>query len=426
MVYFVLAKGTSSLPNRYNKMGGKALDLDTPSAVSNADSHTPKSYKKKDRRLPTKRFNTVGKKEDLDDADDDDDDDDDDDGLNGGGDLDGELDMKRFEREPSEECSLSKSSVNKAKNEAIYDLAEQTEEKTRVTSPNSNNNNGSDTSSLANADNSLYDLVGKINAGEDESDIKEQEVYEVIKQESIEQDVYEPIISQPSSPVHVKTPTNVAMSLPNSNAFPEHNKLSKASSLGLLPPIPHEPSLDLYEAMENPEEHQQVLYEEIIGNTNDIIIDSGSDTEDDDCVPLPPPIPKPRRLTNEENILYDNAPVLPIKVLSRSTSPLPPMEQDDDSYYGNAPSLPQKPISNKISPPSEIRNIKSPIPTPRKISKVGRQEEDSDSESLENQDIYDDTILIANQNNNLLPKQLGNQQDNNCTLAMENESGNTQ
>ena len=440
-------------------MGGKAIDLATPSAVLNDDGHMPKSYKKKDRRLPTKRFNPVSRKDDEDEVSEDE-------GTNG--DLDGELDAQKFEEQPSE-LSLTINSVKKPKNEGIYDLAESTDRPPRVTSPNSNNNNGSDSSSsLVNLSDSLYDLVGKINAGDHSNN--DQEFYEVIQQNSIEQDVYEPII-EPSSPMHVTTPARVtppppvSMSLPNSNVL-ANNKMTKTSSLGFLPSIPNEPSLDLYEPMADME-HQQVLYEEIPGIQGSII-DSGSDSEEEciqDSKPpipatLPPPIPGPRRLTkgaeDEGDVYYDNAPILPLKVPSRSPSPIPStcpieqddecyygnapslkvpsrspspipstcsIEQDDESYYGNAPSLPQKPKSpNRMSSPDvSQRNIKSPIPTPRKISKQKDDPEDNEGHD----EIYDDTIFLVNNESNVDVSFDQLNSDGDVTATEENQSGKT-
>ncbi len=445
-------------------MGGKALDLQTPTAVPTLDGHTPKMYKKKEKRLLTKRFNTVSGKDNNDEEEPSEDDylgmDD--------GVMDGEMDMKKFETySPEMSITLPKTPQERGEEEeeGTYDIAQLITDKPRVTSPNSNNNNGSDTSAISLHD-SLYDLVGRINAGEEEAKSdsvipESQQFYEVLPEE---QDVYEPI-SDPPTPTHLPSPpTCCSMSLPTSRPM-MHNS-GKTLSLGFLPPIPIQPSLDLYEPIAADD---LVLYEEIELKRDNIV---DSDSSDDEVAAsnhvatptlVAPPVPRPRRLTKDGEDLppillksptdshfplpignhnddgyYGNAPILPLKTPSRSPSPLPigshgddgyygnvpPLPQktpprspspaplpvdnhDDNGYYGNAPSLPKKASDSVLPLPEKIPQVKSPVPKPRKLSKPAVpicQDQEGVAE-----DIYDDTVSMVTRNSRMLSIESSNE-----------------
>ena len=452
MFVFTQVKGSNaSLPNRYNKMGGKALDLQTPTAVPTSDGHTPKMYKKKEKRLLTKRFNTVSGKDNDDDKEEPSEDNymGMDDGV-----MDGEMDIKKFETySPEMSIALPKEGEEE---DGMYDIAQLVKEKPRVTSPNSNNNNGRDTSAI-NVHESLYDLVGRINAGEEpKSDAvipENQQFYEVLPGE---QDMYEPM-SDPPTPSHPSSLPPCSMSLPNNSRSMMHGK---TLSLGFLPPIPHQPSLDLYEpiAADN-----LALYEEIELKRDNVV---DSDSSDDEVAAsnhmttptlVAPPVPRPRRLTKDgeepppippfkdpadshfplpignhgDDGYYGNAPTLPLKTPSRSPSPLPIGSHGDDGYYGNAPILPQKtpprspspaplPVGNRdddgyydnapflpkkasdsvLPLPDKIPQVKSPVPKPRKLSKpIVPIVEDQEGVA---EDIYDDTVSVVTRSSRML------------------------
>lgn len=426
-----LARGTNStLPSRYNKIGGKATDLATPTAVNTNKDHMPKMYKKKDRRLPTKRFNTTNDNDDGED----DDDITDDEILDVDGTIDGQTDMQKFQlHQQQSEMSLSMSIVSKE--DSIYVLAGSTDGKPpppRVTSPNTNNNNGgtnSKASSVVDIHESLYDLVGRINAGEDkfsnnvEDDLKQRNMYdEIQRQPSVEQDVYEPMTNdQGLSPDRDPSPTHSSKPLPIKYNAPTSTTSLQRTSLGNLPPIPDRPVGEIYEQLDEPTNQPLALYDEIERKNNLVHASDSSGDESDSPPPIPPPIPKPRSNTksdaNELDVYYDNTPTLPVKLPSRSPSPLPPLpprplnDDNDDEYYGNAPLLPSKPNSPSPPPPSmtsttidDNRPLKSPVPTPRvklSNSEMGPIYDDcvvTVPSASGNEAIYDDTVAMVTHN----------------------------
>ena len=430
-----------SLPSRYNKLGGNALDLETPKAVPMSDSQKPKMYKKKERRLPTKRFNNLDDGQEEEEFSEDDKLEDDA--------MDGELDAHRLDK-VSSEVSITLNSLSTSETDSIYVLAGQTEERPRVTSPNSNNNNGREPfSSSVNVHESLYDLVGRINAGEEETKTKkltetvksggtvdsapQQDFYEIILQDQQDQDVYEPM-SEPNSPmttpIHkVTTPNHKKDSPDPCHSLPP--VLHQSTSLGFRPVIPKQPSLDLYEPIDNPVV-EGVLYEEI-EQSNECLLESDSSDEEDQNlgrrdgvrvtsskpVPLPrvlrsslPSPPCQHRDSREESsrMVHNTPPSLPLRpplpllpkeelavtygnapsLCILSPSPTDISEQKDDlQFYDNAPSLPPKPSGSTPTSPTHKtqRILKSPVPTPRNIL---TSEPAMDSES-----IYDDAVSLS-------------------------------
>lgn len=321
-------------------MGGRAAHLSAPSALPSEPRKTPKQYKKKDRRLPTKRFSSTGDYDTGPDSDDNE-------GM--GLSSDGQLSRELL---PQSLPTITHSV------EGIYDLVSsmdnnndtlssptQTLSATTLSPPTSGRvRNSSDVSFEGSnlqtsvcINESLYDLVGRINAGED---IEQQELYEPVN-EQLQQELYEPIDN------------------PDSKSPPPSN----TPKLPPPPPLPYANTQDqLYESISEP--HPQtdnapigVMYEDV-ERSNDLKEADSSD--DDDTIPLPsnllPPPPLPPRVGEE---MYDNAPSLPTKGAKLEVG-----GGGDESYYGNvgnSPSPRRPPSSNQV----RQGELKAPKPLPR-------------------------------------------------------------
>ena len=383
-LHFLLTANVT-LPSRYNKTSGNNGSLfGAPTAVPTDGSRTPKQYKKKDRRLPTKRFNSAGDQSEPD--------------SDMDGCSDGELNHDEFNGQKfliedlSNDVSLIEATGIV---DSVYDLVRQSDEKTNIptipptkqaSSSNTNNNNGTLSQKYDQVtlhvqqtledsvciNESLYDLVGRINAGEDE----EIPITEEPPQPSMTdtQDLYEPIQEAPPLSSSVSKTSIKNEPLPS---VPPANLTSQSSEL-------YEPIVEaapvggvMYEAIERDDELKE------------------ADSSDDETVPLPvsgPPLPLrgqpsvttpplPPRIGQE---MYDNPPLIPPK-----NQPI-----EEDEFYGNAPSLPVKPNSPMSSPghpkpivPPPMRSIKQPVPTPR-TNKPRISEKTGEDE------IYDDTVPL--------------------------------
>lgn len=396
IIQYPVGNPTSSLPNRYNKLGGNASQLSMPTAVQ--ASHVPKQYKKKDRRMPTKRFNSAASSGDE---------------LSGN-DTEGELDPTEFDQPPELSLSLPQSI------EGVYDLVKSPE--TVETSSNTNNNNktepvtydsvkvetsdelllGSNLTKSVCINESLYDLVGRINAGEGETILGEK------SDMTASTELYEPIGNNESNSV-------VATKLP-----------IRSQPLPQAPPST-EPK-QLYDVIQEPG-MGGVMYEDI-DRQNEL---KEAESSDEETVPLPPrlvptgkppPIP-PRQgeeyvtsnevqqetynnvptlpskaLLQEDQEMYDNAPSLPLKGLPHKEQTTPPnlaynsismpSPHEDQEMYDNAPSLPLKQSPPKLPQ----RSPRSPVPTPRTRKSSKSSNASCDIKPVMEDEIYDDIVRV--------------------------------
>ena len=345
-----------SLPGRYNKMGGKASSLEMPSVVE-PTNRTPKQYRKKDRRLPTKRFNSAmvadsdeGSPVDSDTG------------------ADGQLDPNEFTNTNNNSMTSPTDPLSPA--EPLYDLVTQANiqedsskatttsnsllpprdiGKNRAVSLNSvgENRNLKDSVCL---NESLYDLVGRINAGEDESGATES----TKKEEIIEtQELYEPVAEVPLDK-GPPTPSKAKISIPpaTSQQFTEQ----------------------LYDSVDEVNigsKDTGVMYEDVDREPGLKEAES-SDDDDDERVPLPsssvpqslsPPPPLPPRAGEE---MYDNAPALPPKQTDTSNTNNDDEPPDSEDFYGNSSISSGAPL--RISVPSPLPSpSRPPKPLPRTI-----------------------------------------------------------
>ena len=343
-----------SLPGRYNKMGGKASSLEMPTVVE-PTNRTPKQYRKKDRRLPTKRFNTASVT-------------DSDEGspIDSDTGADGQLDPNEFNNSCIDTSITSPTSPPPSA-EPLYDLVTQAniqEDSDRpvTTSTNSllpprdvgnrsvslnsvgENRNLKDSTCL---NESLYDLVGRINAGEDEGGAPEPTKKE---EETETQELYEPIADVPLDK-GPPTPSRAKTSVP--------------------PPPPttsQQCTEELYDSVDEvniDSKDTGVMYEDV-DRESGLKEAESSDDDDDERVPLPssslpqilsPPPPLPPRAGEE---MYDNAPTLPPKQTDTSNKNDDDEPPDSEDYYGNS--------SNSNSAPLRIP-VPSPLPSPSRPPK---------------------------------------------------------
>jgi hypothetical protein len=336
------ASGVSAtLPSRYNKDGA----FDMPSAVDVSPSHFPKQYKKKDRRLPTKRFN-----------------DDDPDGTDDNVDQE-HKDMDKDMRTTSEIPTI----------EGVYDLATNSNSNSYLES-NTNNNNGASShekdidklgattlGGSACINESLYDLVGMINAGDD--DDGDNAVSKSL-------DVYEPIdgeYKRTSSKSVSSTKSLNIQSLP-------------------LPQVPQAPkeqtNLQLYEDIPAA---SPVMYEDV--ERQDGINEADSSDEEDSNVP-PLTITSVLPKIPPKNI-YDSAD----DVLLVAGSPPSCDDIQEIEIYGNASILPLIPSSSSKTPTENVTVNKPPKPAPR--VKVNTK---VDYETEVQEETYDDVISVFKHN----------------------------
>lgn len=387
--------GKETLPSRYAKFGGDAIDLETPSVVPVSPNRTPKMYKKKDRRMPTKRFNPLAN-EDEDISSDFDSD--------KGGELDPMRDLD--DTSPIEESSsITVDHVKHMKDplnqEGIYDLARQpigntSSVHTNLTSPNSNNNNGTVVDSIprnnmhspelikrvcgsdVDIHESLYDLVGRINAGDD-SHVNHNVGDQITKLTEPAQDVYEPINENPQD---VYEPIEeVPLPINNSQTLSKSIQLNKSVVKEPLPSTPNltHQSSEVYETLDNP----PVMYEEV--DRNDCIEEAVSSDDEDTPISCLPPLP----LRKEKDVSQTKE-----EEVNEEYIDVPKIVEDENSFYDNAPTLPPKPKGSPNPSPNRKTSYpnggtpKSPVPTPRTLPI-------NSLTSTEAPDKYDDTIAMT-------------------------------
>lgn len=358
-------------------MGGKASSLEMPSAVESSSSRTPKQYKKKDRRLPTKRFASDSVV-----------DSDDGSGIESDTAVDGQLDPSEFAN-PSISINDSVTSPTSPPSEPLYDLITQeniqndknrpvTTSSTSLLSPqhseghrksNGGSFNSSDDSrnlkDSVSLNESLYDLVGRINAGEDGGGAS---VPPTINQAAEPQELYEPIadtplIKGPASPTRRPVPISEQL-------YDSVNEGGGENMGG-----------DMYEDVDRGPELKEA-----------------ESSDDDERVLLPPskipnsgspPPPLPPRAGEE---MYDNAPTLPPKNTNSSSlgDEDPP---DSEEFYGNTTSTAVRmtELSYPVSP------SRPPKPLPRSTGSTSSTANDEQlpvtpaAESAEyGEELYDD------------------------------------
>ena len=417
-IHFIAATVSTTLPSRYSKMSGNASQLEIPSAAMEP-SRTPKQYKKKDRRPPTKRFNSAAS-DDHSGLDDDD--------------TEGELDPTEFDQ-PSMFSSDSFPPI-----EGTYDLIRANQEEV---SHNMNNNNKTEPNydvvvrvetkddevfqprnigESVCINESLYDLVGRINAGEEEN--KETQENNESNDCKNQTELYEPVDTT-NQIIHSKPPSIQNQPLPK---VPTSDMVSK----------------ELYDFIPDNSPVGGVTYEDIDRQT-DI---KEADSSDDESVPIPSamlcnggvPPPVPQRNGNmsgappipmkgvplQEQETYDNAPSLPVKGAplqeqeTYDNAPSLPVKgaplQEQETYdnapslpvkgahlqeqetYDNAPSLPLK--GHTEATPTKIPPTipKFPVPVPRKRTNIKSQSVDAAhnqtvDEFSANDEIYDDIVV---------------------------------
>ena len=344
--------------------------------------------------MPTKRFNTMAN-EDEDISSDFD------------SDKGGELDPMRDLDDTSpidEDSSITVDHVKHTKDplnqEGIYDLARQpigntSSVHTNLTSPNSNNNNGTVNTiprndmhspklmkrvggSDVDIHESLYDLVGRINAGDD-SHVNHNVGEQITKLTEPAQDVYEPINENPQDvyePIE-EVPLLVNNSQTLSKSI-QSNKSVVKEPLPSTPNLTHQSS-EFYESLDNP----PVMYEEV--DRNDSIEEAVSSDDEDTPISCLPPLPlrkeKDVSQTKEEEVKEEYIDV-------------PKIVEDENSFYDNAPTLPPKPNGSRKPSPNRKTSYpnggisKSPVPTPRTLPI-------NSLTSTEVSDKYDDTVAMT-------------------------------
>ena len=350
----------------------QAAKLQRPEAAVVDSKHNPKMYRKKDRRMPTKRFQAnvddVGSGSSDTDSEE----------LKLAG-LDGELDGTEYDAVPI-------SPLDDDQNESLYALAGTSEND--AVSPLNNNSSPPPrdarlSQSSTDVHESLYDLVAMINADGNTSEptpnkppIVPQDTYEEMASPPPQEETYEAIDAPPSPSLlsqSVKT-------LPLPSIPPSSTTTSSSNA-----------QTDLYEELDTPADSN--LYEDI--DKSERVEEAVSDEEGD--IPIRTPAPGPPVPSR------DSGPPLPPK---DSTPPpiIPPRSTPAPEEQTNVPTLPPKPEETPTLPyrsPSEIPTNSSSGEASGSPKKKADGREPAalpapaeNTDDQEGEDIYDDTAVI--------------------------------
>ena len=359
----------------------QAAKLQRPEAVEVNSKHTPKMYQKKDRRMPTKRFQAK-----VDDLGSGSSDTDSEELKLADGGLDGELDATEYDPVPT-------SPLDDDQHESLYDLAGTSEND--VVSPLNNNSSPlprdarlSQASSSTDVHESLYDLVAMINADENTSEtttttttttpskppVVPQDTYEEMGSPPPQDETYEAIDAPPPSPSLL---SQSVKTLPLPSIPPPSTTASSSNAQS-----------DIYEELDTPADSN--LYEDI--DKSGRVEEAVSDEEGDIPVRTPapgPPVPS-----------RDPGPPLPPK--DSSPPPIiPPRSAPAPEQQNNAPTLPPKPEDTPTSPyrapPEAPANSSSgeASDSPKKTADGREPALAAPADEQEGEDIYDDTLAVT-------------------------------